>query len=191
MLFSRENRTGAKKPTYINGNKYFTLLTNPAVRSANIKSQEWIEQHVNEAIPKGLPDRDGMNPLFKRMVLILQTDSEVKNLFDGPYLNYTDAIRIESAERIDDDGRDYNALDDDLTDASRNVSIYHTYIETEIDTTYLNLKEAIQKKHYKENECWINALYDHYSQTLMKHKSGSLAKNLTREKKNTIHWIDG
>ena len=182
MLFSRENRTGAKKATYINGIKYYTLLTKPAVRNANVKSQEWIEQHVNEAIPKSIPDRDGWNPLFKRMVLILQTDSEVKNLFDGPYLNYTDAIRIESAERIDDDGRDYNVLDDDLTDASRNVSIYHTYIETEVDTTYLNLKEAIQKKHYRENECWINALYDHYSQTLMKHKRGSLAKNLTREK---------
>ena len=96
---------------------------------------------------------------------------------------------FESAERTDDDGRDYKVFDDDLTDASRNVSIFHTYIETEVDTTYLNLKEAIQKKHYVENECY--ALCDHYAQTLIKHKRGSLAKNLTREQNAKIHWIDG
>jgi hypothetical protein len=28
--------------------------------------------------------------------------------------------------------------------------------------------EAIQKSHYRENECWINALYDHYSDNLLR-----------------------
>ena len=136
-----------KKHTDINGRKYFTLLTKPAVRNANVKSQEWIEKHVSEAIPRNIPDRESMNPLLKRVMLILQTDTEVKDMIQGYFFNYIVAVRIESAERTDDDGRDYNVFDDDLTDASRNVSIFHTYIETEVDTTYLNLKEVIQKKH--------------------------------------------
>ena len=182
MLFSRENRTGAKRPTYINGIKYYTLLVNPVVRDANVKSQEWIEKHVKEAIPDHNPNQSTMNPLFKRMLLVLETDLDFKDMLRGEFFNYIDAIRIESAERIDDDGRDYNVMEDDLTDACHNVSVYHKYVETEVDATYLTLKEAIQKKNYIENQCWINALHDHYSETLFKHKRGSLAKNLTREK---------
>ena len=72
-----------KKHTDINGRKYFTLLTKPAVRNANVKSQEWIEKHVSEAIPRNIPDRESMNALLKRMMLILQTDTEVKDMIQG------------------------------------------------------------------------------------------------------------
>ena len=64
MLFSRERRTESKRPTYINGIKYYTLLVNPVVRDANVKSQEWIEKHVKESVPKDIPDQSTMNLLF-------------------------------------------------------------------------------------------------------------------------------
>ena len=28
-------------------------------------------------------------------------------------------------------------------------------------------REAIEKQHYRVNECWINCLYDHYRDTLL------------------------
>ena len=47
----------------------------------------------------------------------------------------------------------------------------------------MTVKEAIAKENYRENECWINALTDHYEETLMRQKRGSLAKPaLTRER---------
>ena len=60
--------------------------------------------------------------------------------------------------------------------------MYHRFVETEIDTSYRTVKEALAKENYREGECWINALVEHYSDTLMKQKRGSLAKNLTRDK---------
>ena len=38
-----------------------------------------------------------------------------------------------------------------------------------------------RKKGHIENECWMNTLLDHYADSLMRHKRGKLAKNLTRE----------
>ena len=52
-----------------------------------------------------------------------------------------------------------------------------------MDTDYYTVKEAIENKSYKENECWINSLNEHYEGTeLMREKRGKLAKTLSREK---------
>ena len=60
-----------------------------------------------------------------------------------------------------------------------NVSIYHRYIHTPITTNAETVKEAINKGHYIENECWINLLTDFYADTVMNERTRN---RLTRDK---------
>ena len=61
------------------------------------------------------------------------------------------------------------------------MSIFNQYIQIEVNPDCLRFKDAIKKKDHIENECWMNTLLDHYADSLMRHKRGKLAKNLTRE----------
>ena len=62
----------------------------------------------------------------------------------------------------------YDPLDEGLRSQDK-ISIYHKYIETHVNLEYENLKEAIENKDYIENECWLNAITDHYK-NLFQHK---------------------
>ena len=64
----------------------------------------------------------------------------------------------------------------------KNLTIDHRFVETEIDTSYTTVEEALAKQNYREGESWINEVVEQYSDTLMKRKGGSHATNLTREK---------
>ena len=44
------------------------------------------------------------------------------------------------------------------------------YIQTSLDPEFETFKEAINVKHYKENECWFNTITDWYKDTLMGEK---------------------
>ena len=118
--------------------------------------------------------------LFKKVMMSMRSDKSFDRMLEEPFYHYIDIIRLESVDTIEGDG-EFDVVSEDLTDAT-NTSIYNRYIETEVDTEALTIKEAIVKKDYVENECWINALNDHYKDTLMRQKRGSLAKNITREK---------
>ena len=112
----------------------------------------------------------------------MRTDNEFKRMTDnGTFYNYIDAIRIEQIDLLESDDIDFDVFADELTDAKHNVSIYHRYIQTEVQPDCLTLKEALKKKGHIENECWINTLYDHYADTLMRQKRSKVAKNLTRD----------
>ena len=92
-------------------------------------------------------------------MLILRTDPEFNDMAKGDMYQYINAIRIESANVAE--GEAQPPENQNLRDAT-NISIYNKYIETEIDPSYSTIKEALAKKHYTENECWINSLLDHY-----------------------------
>ena len=173
MLFSVEPRVSKRVAFKVNGVSFYPLLTNPAVRTANIKSNAFIEEIVKRKITS-----DFDKHLFKKVMMVMRTDNSFVSQMQS--LEYVDAIRIENVELIEADG-DYDATTENLRNAD-NVSIYHRFVETEIDTSYATVKEALAKQNYREGECWINALVEHYSDTLMKQKRGSLAKNLTRDK---------
>ena len=178
MLFSLEDRRGTKRVSFIEeGNKYYSLLVQPSVRSANILSPVWIEQMLKVKV---LKTKD--SPLFKRMMMTLRTDKELKRMTDNDnFYNYIDAIRIEQIDLLESDDIDYDVFADELTDAKHNVSIYHKYIQTELNPDCLTLKEALKKNKHMDNECWINTLTDHYADTLMRDKKAHNAKQLTRE----------
>ena len=173
MLFSVEPRVSKRVAFKVNGVSFYPLLTNPAVRTANIKSNAFIEEIVKRKITS-----DFDKHLFKKVMMVMRTDNSFVSQMQS--LEYVDAIRIENVELIEADG-DYDATTENLRNAD-NVSIYNRFVETEIDTSYATVKQALAKQNYREGECWINALVEHYSDTLMKQKRGSLAKNLTRDK---------
>ena len=161
----------------VEGKKYYTLLVSPSVRNGNILSPVWIEEMLKVKV---LKDKD--RALFSRMILTLRTDNEFKKLTDNATCyNYIDAIRIEQIDLLEGDDIDFDVFADELTDAKHNVSIYHRYIQTEVQPDCLTLKDTLKKTGHIENECWINTLTDHYADTLMREKRGNLAKNLTRD----------
>ena len=40
--------------------------------------------------------------------------------------------------------------------------MYHEYIQTAFNPNASTIKEAIARNDYIENECWVNALVEHY-----------------------------
>ena len=54
--------------------------------------------------------------------------------------------------------------------------MYHEYIETVFKPNASTIKEAIARNDYIENECWVNALVEHYKDCPRK------KNQLTREK---------
>ena len=178
MLFSRENKTGNKRASFTEeGRKYYSLLVNPSVRNANVLSQVWIEEMVKVKVLK-----HSNLPLFRRMMMTLRTDKEFQRMTEHEtFFSYIDAIRIEKIDLLEGDDIDYDVFADELRDAKHNVSIYHKYIQTELNPDCLTLKEALKKKNHIENECWINTLTDHYADTLMREKKAHNGKQLTRE----------
>ena len=173
MLFSIDPRLSKRVAFKVNGVSFYPLLTNPAVRTANIKSNTFVEGLVKRKITS-----DFDKHVFKKVMMVMRTDKNFVSQMQS--LEYADAIRLEKVELIEHDG-DYDATTENLRNAD-NVGIYHRFVETEIDTSYTTVKEALAKQNYREGECWINALVKHYSDTLMTHKRGSLANNLTGEK---------
>ena len=177
MVFSTEKMEKGKHGIRINGRMYYPLL-NPVIRTANVKANKFIETLVKRTITI-YDDKH----LFKRMMMILRSDDEFDRFMRGDIVNYVKAVRIESIEDVSDVGaRDMDIREERLRDGS-NMSIYHRYIETEIDGEYHTIKEALENRRYRENECWINAFVDTFEGTeLMRQKRGKLAKTLTREK---------
>ena len=53
---------------------------------------------------------------------------------------------------------------------SENISMYNTYMYTELDTSKETFMEAVQKGNYVENQCWLNTLTDYYKDTLVNNK---------------------
>ena len=154
MLFTEEPRS--KRPSFrINGIPYYPLLTNPTVRTANIKSNVFIEEVVKRKTTK----RDD-RALFKRVMMSMKTDKAFEDMMLSEFGDYTDAIRIEKVEEVDEKDEHKTPTTRNLQNA-QNISIYNRYVETEINTDYMTVIEAIAKENYRENECWINALTDH------------------------------
>ena len=164
------------KPAFkVDGMPYFPLFAGKDFKQANIKATPFIETLVNRKITQ---QRD--KPLFKKVMMFLKRDVDVKNALIE-LLNYTDAIimyDVDEAETTEN----YDVEDEGLRDTT-NISIYNFYHQTLIDTEKETVKEALQNDNYKENECWINHLLETYEGTeLTREKRGSLAKTLSRKK---------
>ena len=172
MLFSLENRSGVKRASFIlDGRAYYPLIVFPrgnasVIGSANVMANEFIETLVKRRIRR---HENSERHLFKKLMIIMKASSEFQK--DSHLLEYTDAIRIESAEIVEADTEDFDERDEPLQQGN-SISTYYRYIQTEVNAEAQTMKEALHKQNYRENECWINALLENFEGT-----------NLTREKR--------
>ena len=130
-------------------------------KSANVKSTRYIEDLVGKQIFKETKN------IFKKLLDTLNTDPALE---DDLYHTeqYMECIQIKSLERVDGD-TDFKPEQEKLTNTA-NVRMFNIYIQTPLDPEFETFKEAIQVKHYKENECWFNTITDWYKDTLMGEK---------------------
>ena len=106
---------------------------------------------------------------------ILGQDPLVEAFYKKHPEDYITAVKILNIEEIEDGDGKREQKKEKLKNAE-NVSMYHEYIETVLKPNASTIKEAIARNDYIENECWVNALVEHY-------KDCSRKKNqLTREK---------
>ena len=57
-------------------------------------------------------------------------------------------------------------------------SMYNAYITTMVNLPSETLREAIENKAHRANECWLNAILDNYSHTLLAQKQNNREKIL-------------
>ena len=173
------------KPAFtVNGRAFYVESFD--VRSATIEAIQFPKEVIGRRILRYLTDGDDFNglqnPEFVDLIKMLEEDEEFKDLVqflrDFHYDNLFDAIKITKVELVDDTGEKFNIMTENLT-RTVNVSIYHRYIHTPITTNAETIKEAINKGHYIENECWINLLTDFYADTIMNERTRN---RLTRDK---------
>ena len=183
MLFSVENRSGVKRPAFtMDGREYYPLIINTrgekkegTVATAHVKASQFLETAVQRKIRRY---HKGEKGLCKRVMLIMNTSSEFDDI--GHLVEYADAIRIESVELVETDTSNYDEREQALRE-SQNISIYYRYTQTEVDADALTIREALQKKEYRDNECWINALLENFEETeLTRAKKAHNAKTLSR-----------
>ena len=100
---------------------------------------------------------------------LLENDDDFKNEYESIRYHYDSigCIKIKSVEVVNDKGEKYNIMNENLTDADENVSIYHSYIHTSLNPNADTIKTAINKGHYIQNPCWVNCLMDFHGDTLM------------------------
>ena len=47
------------------------------------------------------------------------------------------------------------------------VAIQYRYCNNTLDLSQITFKASLKRHHYQENECWLNAIQDHYAKTLL------------------------
>ena len=113
--------------------------------------------------------------LLDHIKKILRFDFKMQEFYYKYPSDYLSAVKILSIEEIEDGDGKREQKKEKLKNAE-NVSMYHEYIETAFKPNASTIKEAIARNDYIENECWLNALVEHYKDCPRK------KNQLTREK---------
>ena len=174
-----------QKPAFTHqGVHYF--IWNFDAKSVTIKATDFPKDVINKRTfrwlnVEDLGNRRRENPEYTMIIELLRQDED----FDS-HIKYHEAfydtlgcIKIRSVDVANEKGEKFDIMTENLTEAS-NISIYHNYIYTILRTDAETIKQGIEKGHYIENLCWVNALTDYYKDTIM---SDTRRKNLTTEKK--------
>ena len=138
------------------------------------KGQERVERKFRKS-KKGKNYYD--NKLLQHIKEISRNDPKVLEFYSKYPPDYITAAKILSIEEIEDgDGDGKREQKKEKLKNAENVSMYHEYIETVFKPNASTIKEAIARNDYIENECWVNALVEHYKDCPRK------KNQLTREK---------
>ena len=115
MLFSVEPRVSKRVAFKVNGVSFYPLLTNPAVRTANIKSNAFIEEIVKRKITS-----DFDKHLFKKVMMVMRTDNSFR--ITNAIVRVCRCHQDRDVELIEADG-DYDATTENLRNADNVASI--------------------------------------------------------------------
>ena len=207
LYTTRKPKNSKFRPAFTkNGRTYYieqTDLRQITAKTTKPFNSEWIKRIVFKRIYRDEPEfeelakemdkggtamdirglADVYNPEFRKIIEFLRTDKEFNNECEAIEQYYAelpwDAIKIQSMEVLSKKKNSFNVLDENLTDATSQISIYHRYISTPMNNTTRSLKHAIINGNHKKGQCWINSLFDFYENTLMSKKKRN---PLTREK---------
>ena len=121
---------------------------------------------------------DTINNEFSNTLKLLRTEKDFNNYYEQmtAFYDNIDCIKILSVDMVNKDGEKFDILTENLRDAT-NVSIFHRYIHTPLRMNEDTIHKAISKGNYIENECWINALTDFYSDTIMNERTRNRLTN--------------
>ena len=133
-------------------------------KTANVKATKYIDDLVGKRIFRYEKDT---KITFEKLMGTLKTDPDMED--DLHHIGgYIQCIKLSSVERVDKN-TDFAPEKEKLKNTA-NLGMYNIYIQTPVDPEFETFKEAIQVKHYKENECWFNTITDWYKDTLMGEK---------------------
>ena len=98
----------------------------------------------------------------------------------------TKCIEILSVDLVNKNGDRLDIFTENLRGAT-NVSVFNRYIHTLLRVSEDTTPKAVSKGNDIENECWISALTDFYSHTIMNERNRN---RLTKEKEIEIMGRD-
>ena len=78
-----------------------------------------------------------------------------------PHSHHGAGIRTKTSSRR-------RGTSDDSQAFGGQVGIKNRYSSTQIDVSKNTFKEAIERKNYIKDECWINSIYDFYKDSLLR-----------------------
>ena len=105
-------------------------------------------------------------------------DNFVKDLMEH-YDNLFDAIKIQQVEKISKSGEKFDILKENLTDGLQQVSMYHRYIYTDLNSNLTTLRQAI------ENSTCRKSMLDKFTiRFLPRYLNGLWQKKPTDQRKN-------
>ena len=87
--------------------------------------------------------------MFRKFLFFVKSEAEFQVFMDSHLFGYLDCIRIEEIVSVEGGG-DFNVSNEGLRD-NCNVSIFHEYYETIVDTIRNIIKEIINNKNYRKN----------------------------------------
>ena len=105
---------------------------------------------------------------FRLLYPWLMTDEDFrKREHDVPgYLDGVYILKVSPVNHANAQPRD--PLEGPKRDGGNKVAIQYRYCSTTLDETQETFHEALRKANHRENECWINTLYDFYADSLMR-----------------------
>jgi len=110
----------------------------------------------------------GDNKEFGRVTKMLADRNVIfGHLMDVKGNSYLKAIYLMNLSNSDTKGRAFEPKKAKNRDGHK-MSCYYMYISTELDLSATTFKEAIEKQNYRSNECFLNSIYDHYHDSLLK-----------------------
>ena len=165
ILYSQTPRGNQKKWKHDNVVYHQVTARSFDVKAPRIFPNELFRKHIIEI--KG-------NKLWKVALKILMTNKDFREIFQRGYI---EVIYIMDYDIIPTTGSKYQPLDENLMNQSK-ISMYHPYITTTVNLAGETLREAIENKSNRVNECWLNAILGNYSYTLLKQKENTREKIL-------------